>query len=349
MTGKQRGSTLLGLMIGALIGLAVALGVAVYISKMPVPFTNKTPLHNSETDAAETMKNRNWNPNAPLAGKNLPKPNASASASGSLSNPDESQPPATAVPESAAKASKAAPAASGSTSAKLLKIWSLEPFADLKKPTASSAAEKSGKSGSSDPIGDLAKSRSADPLGDLVKARSAVPVTDLSKPATSDSASDLDKAGSTDLLGELAQARSKVPVETAKSAPVKPTKIAPTVSSGDTGKTPHSVTTSADTAKIRPALAPIPDVAADDFKYFVQAGAFKTPEDAEKQRAKLQGLAGMQAKVAGREQDGRMVYRVRIGPFKKKEEADKVRTKLDEHSIETTMFKRSVKATKPAG
>ena len=50
---KQRGGTLLGLIIGALVGLGAALAVAVYITKVPVPFMNKTQSHSPDSDAAE--------------------------------------------------------------------------------------------------------------------------------------------------------------------------------------------------------------------------------------------------------------------------------------------------------
>lgn len=76
----------------------------------------------------------------------------------------------------------------------------------------------------------------------------------------------------------------------------------------------------------------------DPFNYFVQAGAFRTPEDAEQQRAKL-SLMGLQAKVTEREQSGRTVYRVRLGPFDKKEEADKVKERLDSNGIETALVR----------
>ena len=36
---KQRGGTLLGVIIGALVGLGAALAVAVYVTKVPVPFS----------------------------------------------------------------------------------------------------------------------------------------------------------------------------------------------------------------------------------------------------------------------------------------------------------------------
>jgi cell division protein FtsN len=77
---------------------------------------------------------------------------------------------------------------------------------------------------------------------------------------------------------------------------------------------------------------------ADPFSYFVQAGAFRTPEDAEAQRAKL-GLMGLDAKVTEREQAGRTVYRVRVGPFEKKDDADKTKERLDGSGFETAMVR----------
>lgn len=66
---KQRGGFVLGLIVGLLMGLAVALGVALYITKVPVPFINKVPQRTAEQDAEEAVRNKNWDPNAPLAGK----------------------------------------------------------------------------------------------------------------------------------------------------------------------------------------------------------------------------------------------------------------------------------------
>ena len=77
----QRGGFFLGLIVGLLIGLAVSLGVALYVTKVPVPFINKVPQRSPEQDAAQAEKNRNWDPNGPLAGKSAvraPTPAASA-------------------------------------------------------------------------------------------------------------------------------------------------------------------------------------------------------------------------------------------------------------------------------
>ena len=64
----------MGLIVGLLIGLALALGVALYITKVPLPFIDKVPQRTAEQDAAEAEKNKNWDPNSPLYGRNPAKP-----------------------------------------------------------------------------------------------------------------------------------------------------------------------------------------------------------------------------------------------------------------------------------
>jgi cell division protein FtsN len=76
----ERGGFALGLVVGLLVGLALALGVALYITKAPVPFVNKVPLRTPEQDAAEAERNKNWDPNAPLAPKGARPPPVAASA-----------------------------------------------------------------------------------------------------------------------------------------------------------------------------------------------------------------------------------------------------------------------------
>jgi cell division protein FtsN len=81
-----------------------------------------------------------------------------------------------------------------------------------------------------------------------------------------------------------------------------------------------------------------PTPAADPFNYFVQAGAFAKPEDAEQQRARL-AMMGYEAKVSEREQSGRTVYRVRIGPFPAKEGADGAKDKLAAAGVESALVR----------
>ncbi len=127
-------------------------------------------------------------------------------------------------------------------------------------------------------------------------------------PATAGNAQNLPKpAVSADPIGDLARARAPAAAPAVAAAP---------------------------TVAAAPALA----ASNDPFSYFVQAGAFRTTDDAEQQRARLL-LLGMQAKVSEREQSGRTVYRVRLGPFANKEEADKAKARLDANSIETALVR----------
>ncbi len=72
---QQRGGTFLGFILGLVAGLGVALAVAVYVTKVPIPFVTKG-LTSSPADqgAMEMQKNKGWNPNALLYGKNPAKP-----------------------------------------------------------------------------------------------------------------------------------------------------------------------------------------------------------------------------------------------------------------------------------
>ena len=127
---QQRGGTIMGFVIGVVVGLAAALAVAVYVTKVPIPFLNKGQSRTPDQDAAESRKNKDWDPNAPLYGKNPAKPAAPAAASASA-----------AAPAAAPAAAASAPAPRGAT-------------APATKGELKPAV-------TSDPLGDLAKARSA--------------------------------------------------------------------------------------------------------------------------------------------------------------------------------------------
>ena len=92
----QRGGFVVGLVVGLLIGLGVALAVALYVTKAPIPFINKVPQRSAEQDAAEVERNKHWDPNAPLAGKNPARPAtvASGAVAGTPPAVDSGAPPA---------------------------------------------------------------------------------------------------------------------------------------------------------------------------------------------------------------------------------------------------------------
>jgi len=130
---QQRGGTFLGFVIGVVVGLASALAVAIYVTKVPVPFMNKGQTRNADQDEAEAKKNKDWDPNAPLYGKN----------------------PAKAVTPAGPDAAASAPVAAASTPATQAK-------AAPAKPDDKKAEEKKGE---------VKPAVSADPLGDLAKAK----------------------------------------------------------------------------------------------------------------------------------------------------------------------------------
>lgn len=118
-----------------------------------------------------------------------------------------------------------------------------------------------------------------------------------------------------DPLGELAQARLGQAAPASTAAP--------------------AVKAAAGATAVPAVSSPAP---ADPFIYFVQAGAFRTPEDAEAQRAKL-AILGIDAQISEREQSGRTVFRVRVGPFDQKTPADGMHDQLTNHGVEAALVR----------
>ena len=139
MKTKQRGGTLIGLILGIVIGLGAALAVAVYVTKVPVPFISKEP---KDTEAREAERNRNWDPNSPLYGKNP-----------AASTPTQpvTQPPL--APTAPAVATPTAPAVTGPATG-----VATPPVAPVVAPEVPAKPQEKVTS-STDPLGDLANQK----------------------------------------------------------------------------------------------------------------------------------------------------------------------------------------------
>jgi cell division protein FtsN len=83
----------------------------------------------------------------------------------------------------------------------------------------------------------------------------------------------------------------------------------------------------------------VPRPPGDPFIYFVQVGAFSSPDDAEQQRARL-ALQGYGAKISEREQGGRTIHRVRLGPFDSQAEAAAQQERLKGQGVDAALVRQ---------
>lgn len=137
MKKQQRGGTIVGFILGLIVGLGAALAVAVYVTKVPVPFLNKGGARGADQDAAEAEKNRNWDPNQPLYGKNPARPAAPAASEATA--PAASAPATTTTAASVPKGAASKPDTTKEAPAKEAKP-SADPLGDLAKAKAAAAA-----------------------------------------------------------------------------------------------------------------------------------------------------------------------------------------------------------------
>ena len=138
---RELGGTILGFIIGVVFGLGVALAVAVYVAKVPSPFVNKGQSRSPDQDAVEAQKNKNWDPNAPLYGKNPAKATAT--------------PPAPPSAPVAGAPVPVAPAVAGGPGT------ATKPEPTKTEPPKPDAKADGKPAGSADPLGDLARAKSS--------------------------------------------------------------------------------------------------------------------------------------------------------------------------------------------
>jgi cell division protein FtsN len=101
-------------------------------------------------------------------------------------------------------------------------------------------------------------------------------------------------------------------------------------------------------AKTDPKAAPPPpeqgvakgDAAAnvETTRYLLQAGAFRTADDADAMRARLV-LLGLDARVFPIEQNGTTLYRVRVGPYGQIDDINRIRKDLAENGIDAQVVR----------
>ena len=113
---------------------------------------------------------------------------------------------------------------------------------------------------------------------------------------------------------------------------------APQVASAPGAKPPKPPVTASNE---KPVTDPIAEIARQDAAktgYFLQVGAYKSSEDAERQKGNL-AMQGFEAKVTQREVNGATMYRVRLGPFNSLDEMTAVRSRLQSTGVESSVIR----------
>jgi cell division protein FtsN len=78
---------------------------------------------------------------------------------------------------------------------------------------------------------------------------------------------------------------------------------------------------------------------AEKITYLLQAGAFRSQDDADGMKAKL-ALIGYEARILSAEVNGQTLYRVRVGPYAQLDDMNKARAKLAESGIEASVVRQ---------
>ncbi len=118
--------------------------------------------------------------------------------------------------------------------------------------------------------------------------------------------------------------------------PARPPPLAPGAAPGKSAAVaPPPPAAPAAPAKAEPAQD---DALPEGSRFLLQAGAFKSPDDADGMRARL-ALIGLDARIFPIEQGGQTLYRVRLGPYGQLDDVNRVRKLLAENSIEAQIVR----------
>lgn len=113
---------------------------------------------------------------------------------------------------------------------------------------------------------------------------------------------------------------------------------APPAAPGTASAPPAAAPTPAPTATAPPSAPAKDEPLPESSRFLLQAGAFRSPEDADGMRARL-ALIGLDARIFPIEQGGQTLYRVRLGPYGQLDDVNRVRKLLADNSIEAQIVR----------
>ncbi|MCY1302025.1 Cell division protein FtsN [compost metagenome] len=91
----------------------------------------------------------------------------------------------------------------------------------------------------------------------------------------------------------------------------------------------------------KPVSDPIAEIARADANkvgYLLQVGAFRSSDDADRQKANL-AMQGFEARITERDVNGVKMYRVRMGPYNRIEDMNKTRERLQSQGFEASVIR----------
>ena len=91
----------------------------------------------------------------------------------------------------------------------------------------------------------------------------------------------------------------------------------------------------------KPVADPIAEIAQADANkvgYLLQVGAFRSQDDADRQKANL-AMQGFEAKVTDRDVNGVKMYRVRVGPFNRIDDMNRTRDRLQSAGFDASVIR----------
>ncbi|WP_316152339.1 SPOR domain-containing protein [Cupriavidus sp. BIC8F] len=91
----------------------------------------------------------------------------------------------------------------------------------------------------------------------------------------------------------------------------------------------------------KPVADPIAEIAQADANkvgYLLQVGAFRSSDDADRQKANL-AMQGFEAKITERDVNGVKMYRVRLGPYNRIDDMNKARDRLQSSGFESSVIR----------
>jgi cell division protein FtsN len=131
---------------------------------------------------------------------------------------------------------------------------------------------------------------------------------------------------------------SALPADGKMPDPNKGLNLAPPAPPAAAGAPPAVPPATGEPTPATPEAAAAKQEAVEGSRFLLQAGAFKSAEDADGMRAQL-AMLGLDARIFPIEQGGQTLYRVRLGPYGQLDDVNRVRKLLADNSIEAQIVR----------